>query len=453
VDFDALFSKRSNHIKPGLQRIERSYEFLKRPAAAIPAALIGGTNGKGSTSGFLWYLLALNQRNIGLFSSPHLAAFSERCQLSLTPCDDAMLVEVWRELQKELPPDLYEELSFFEITTLLAFHLFQKKAADFQVLEVGLGGRWDATNVSDPLISAVVSVAKDHQEYLGSDLLGILDEKIGIMRAGRPLFWGNSGEICAVPGYREHLLQKAAQLNVPLFEAERDFGYDPASATIAINLPGLPFCSLPVQCILASMPLFLRQNLALAAAMYHYLQQTQGDARWQPLTEIWPILCEGKAAAPVTLYGRSQRLQIASDPVPVRLVLDVAHNPDGAQAFLAGLASRGLTGPMPALVCILKDKDMNRILDVLRSRLHPVILFGIEHERAWLPELLDARHRDLPFYANFAESWNAALAQWNPTEAPWAVCGSVLAVGRILQHFDSAPKDGISLERCLCGDW
>ncbi|HYX33121.1 MAG TPA: hypothetical protein VE954_08385 [Oligoflexus sp.] len=453
MDFDQLFAKRSTHIKPGLQRIERSYEFLKRPAAGIPAALIGGTNGKGSTSGFLWYLLALNQRNIGLFSSPHLAAFSERCQLSVTPCDDGMLADVWRELQKELPADLYDELSFFEITTLLAFRLFQQKAADFQVLEVGLGGRWDATNVSDPLISAVVSVSKDHQEYLGHDLMGILDEKLGIMRAERPLFWGNSGEVCAVPGYREHLLQKAAKLNVPLFEAGRDFGYDEASELVVINLPNLSFCSLPIQNCLRATPLFLRRNLALAAAMYHYLQSTQIEAGWGPLNEIWPLLGEGQAAAPVTLYGRSQRLLIPTERGPVRLILDVSHNPDGAQAFLTGLTSRGLAGPMPALVCILKDKDMNRILDVLRSRLHPVILFGIEHERAWQPELLDARHRDLPFFSNFTEAWNAALVRWNPADAPWAVCGSVLAVGRILQHFDSAPKDGISLERCLSGDW
>jgi folylpolyglutamate synthase/dihydropteroate synthase len=108
---------------------------------------------------------------------------------------------------------------------------------------------------------------------------------------------------------------------------------------------------------------------------------------------------------------------------------------------------------MPALVCILKDKEMNRILDVLRSRLHPVILFGIEHERAWQPELLDVRHRDLPFYTSFQEAFQEALVRWNPADAPWAICGSVLAVGQILQHFDSAPKNGISLERCLSGDW
>jgi dihydrofolate synthase/folylpolyglutamate synthase len=453
VDFDTLFAKRSTHIKPGLQRIERSYEFLKRPAARIPAALIGGTNGKGSTSGFLWYLFALSQRNIGLFSSPHLAAFSERCQLSLTPCDDAVLADVWRQLQQELPLDHYDELSFFEITTLLAFQLFQQKAADFQVLEVGLGGRWDATNVSDPLVSALVSVSKDHQEYLGSDLIGIMNEKLGIMRPGRPLFWGRGGEVCEVPGYREHLLQQTAKQNVPLYEADRDFGYDAASETIAINLPNLPLCSLPIQKLLKKTPLFLRRNLALAAAMYHYLQQTLGDEKWKPLNEIWPLLCEGQAPAPVTLYGRSQRLKVPSARGPVRLILDVSHNPDGAQAFLTGLASRGLETPMPALVCILKDKDMNRILDVLRSRLHPVILFGIEHERAWQPELLDARHRDLPFYTSFQEAFQEALVRWNPADAPWAICGSVLAVGQILQHFDSAPKNGISLERCLSGDW
>jgi len=262
-----------------------------------------------------------------------LAAFSERCQLSATPCDDAMLAEVWRQLQQELPPDHYDELSFFEITTLLAFQLFQQKAADFQVLEVGLGGRWDATNVSDPLVSALVSVSKDHQEYLGSDVIGIMNEKLGIMRPGRPLFWGRSGEVCEVPGYHEQLLQQTAKQNVPLYEADRDFGYDEASETIAVNLPNLPLCSLPVHKLLKKTPLFLRRNLALAAAMYHYLQQTLGDEKWKPLHEIWPLLCEGQAPAPVTLYGRSQRLKVPSARGPVRLILDLSHNPDGAQAF------------------------------------------------------------------------------------------------------------------------
>ena len=453
MDFDSLFAKRSTHIKPGLQRIERSYEFLQRPASHIPAVLIGGTNGKGSTSGFLWYLLTLNERKIGLFTSPHLAAFSERYQLSENPCDDEALAAIWRELQKELPDELYAELSFFEITTLLGFKLFARRELDFQVLEVGLGGRWDATNVSDPMISVLVSVSRDHEEYLGSDVLGILQEKLGIMRAGRPLFWGDSGEITGVPGYREHILERAGQLGVPVFEANRHYFYDEQSQTIEIKLPGLPELSLPLQGFLAKMPLFLRKNLAIASAVYHFLAQKEQGREWKSLADIWPLLGQGKKPAPVTLYGRSQRLQIPSAQGPVPMIVDVCHNPDGAQTFLAGLKGDGFQETVPGLVCILKDKEMDRILDVLRSRLHPVILFGIDHERAWQPELLAPRHRDLSFYSSFDEAWRKGLETWKPADGPWAVCGSVLAVGRILQHFDSAPKDGISLERILRGDW
>ncbi len=453
MDFDSLFAKRSTHIKPGLQRIERSYEFLNRPAAHIPAVLIGGTNGKGSTSGFLWSLLALNDRTIGLYSSPHLAAFSERCQLSRNPCQDEDLAKLWRQLQAQLPADLYQELSFFEIATILAFMMFEQRSVDFQVLEVGLGGLWDATNVSDPLLSAVVSLSKDHEEYLGSDLLGILHEKLGIMRAGRPLFWGDSGEILGVPGYHELIEARAKALHAPLFEAGREFFYHDDHKTISIQLPGLPPCTLPCSGIVARAPLFLRKNLALAAAMYHYVSLAQAQLKLRPLMDIWPEFIVGSQAAPVTLFGRSQRLLVPSAQGPVPLLLDVCHNPDGAQAFVDGLTSRGLTEPLPALVSILKDKEMDRILDVLRSRLHPVILFGIDHERAWQPELLSPRHRALPFYGSFEEAWQQLLGMRQPTDGPVAVCGSVLVVGRVLQHFESAPKDGISIGRILCGDW
>lgn len=453
MDFDSLFAKRSTHIKPGLQRIERSYEFLKRPAARIPAVLIGGTNGKGSTSGFLWSLLALNDRTIGLYSSPHLAAFSERCQLSRNPCHDEDLAKLWQQLQSELPADLYEELSFFEIATILAFMMFEQRSVDFQVLEVGLGGRWDATNVSDPLVSVVVSLSKDHEEYLGADLLGILGEKLGIMRAGRPFFWGDSGEIRGVPGYLDVIEARAKELQAPLYMAGREFFYQDDLKTICVQIPGLPVCRLPCSGILAATPLFLRKNLALAAAIYHSVSLAQPQLQLRPLVDIWPEFLVGTQPAPVTLFGRSQRLLVPSEQGPVPMILDVCHNPDGAGAFIDGLVSRGLTEPMPALVSILKDKEMDRILDVLRSRLHPVILFGIDHERAWQPELLSPRHRDLPFYGSFEEAWQQLQGKRPCASGPVAVCGSVLVVGRVLQHFESAPKDGISLERILCGDW
>lgn len=440
MNFDELFAKRSGHIKPGLERIANSYEHLGKPAFEIPTALIGGTNGKGSTSGFLWSLLASNPKQVALYSSPHLVEFSERFQLSVGRVSDPDVKAFWEELEKDLTPGLYEELSFFEIATLIAFRLFAAQKVDFQVLEVGLGGRWDATNICDPQASILVSVSLDHQEFLGKDILGIFGEKLGIMRAGRPLFWGNQGEVCAHPDHVALLADRAKALSSPIYQAGREF--QSTDEGIEIRLPGLRVLSLPFQGLTKKLPQFLKDNLAISAAYYHWFQSA--NAGWEALDSLWPRWCQGQGPAPVTLVGRSQRL---TSPDSKRLLIDVCHNPDGARAFARAVQNLRLSAPIPALVSILRDKDFDVILDVLRSVLHPVILFGIEHERSWQPEQLAVRHRDLPFHQHFEDAWNAL-----GSENTVAICGSVLVVGQTLKRMAVKPKE-LSLARIFGGDW
>jgi dihydrofolate synthase/folylpolyglutamate synthase len=201
------------------------------------------------------------------------------------------------------------------------------------------------------------------------------------------------------------------------------------------------------------MPKFLYRNLALAAAMYQCLEQHQVHLQLQSIEQIWPQLALGQAAAPFTLYGRSQRLAMPSHKGVIPLVLDVCHNVDGAKAFLEGLSGQGLGKTMPVLVSVLKDKETDQILDVLRSQLQPVILFGIEHERGWSPNILASRHHDLAFFSSFEDVWTEFVKNWQPADGPVAICGSVLVVGQVLQYFAAAPQDGVSLERILRGDW
>ena len=119
------------------------------------------------------------------------------------------------QIKKQLPEHLYDELSFFEISSLIAFQIFQKEKCDYQVIEVGLGGRLDATNILDPILSIVVSLSVDHVEFLGSDLKGIAYEKMGIARPGRTVLWGASGEYMKLEDASEHfrtLLPEGAKL-------------------------------------------------------------------------------------------------------------------------------------------------------------------------------------------------------------------------------------------------
>jgi dihydrofolate synthase/folylpolyglutamate synthase len=448
MDFAALFAKRPNHIKPGLERIQNSYQHLGRPAFELPTILLGGTNGKGSTSGFLWSLLGSNGGQFGLYTSPHLVRFSERFQLNEGTPDDEDLARLWQELEAQLPPELYDELSFFEVATLLAFRLFEERKVRMQVLEVGLGGRWDATNISDPLVSVLVSVSRDHMEFLGHDVRGILKEKLGIMRRGRPLFWGDSGEICAIPGYRQIIDDQARELGCTVYSAGQEFGID--QGRLWIDLPGIPRVELQLQGAWLALPPFLQRNLSLAAAVYHYVASRHLSIGLAPLPAIWSRWLEGRGPCPVTLLGRSQRLLAHEHRGGQPLILDVCHNPDGARAFATALRQRQPNAPLPALVSILRDKDLNAILDALRSAFHPVILFGIEHERGWDPSMLEPRHQDLVFYGRFAEAW-AAMREQKPGQ-PWAVCGSVAAVGQVLEWLDVFPKD-MHVARVIQGDW
>lgn len=453
MDFDALFSKRATHIKPGLERIARSYEFLGRPARSIPSVLIGGTNGKGSTSGFLWSLLSQSRKEdeVALYTSPHLSRFSERFQLSQKTSDDAEIAGLVRRLEAELPPELYAELSFFEAATLLAFLLFEERRAFFQVLEVGLGGRWDATNISDPLVSVLVSVSRDHQEYLGEDIRQILREKLGILRPGRPFFWGAGGEVLAVPEHRRIIEEACREQGAPLIEAGQHFSS--SKTEIRLELPGYRPKRLPLSGSWQTLAPFLQKNLALAAAVYEELSQGGRVSALPAIETFWEAFLAGQGRTPVSLVGRCQRLTTGPQLGSQRLIIDVCHNPDGARNFAAALHEAGLE-PGPALVSVLRDKDYNSILDILKERFQPLYLFGLDHARGWQRETLASRHQHLPFYLNFQEAWEALHAEEGALhrERPWAVCGSVLAVGQVLETLDLSPKD-MHVARVIGGDW
>jgi dihydrofolate synthase/folylpolyglutamate synthase len=449
MDFETLFAKRANHIKPGLERIRRSYDFLQNPAQTIPGVLVGGTNGKGSTSGFIWSLLALSGKAIGLYSSPHLVDFSERFQVSGVEIDDAAAEAALLRLKTDLTEELFNELSFFEIATLLGFRIFEEQRAAFQVLEVGLGGRWDASNISDPLASIVVSVSRDHKEFLGNDLLGILGEKLGISRQGRPLFWGAQGEVMDEPLLQKFLDDHVAKTGVILYSRGREFYVE--GQEIKIHLPGLSPLSLQLEGILKDLPEYLKNNLSLSAAFYHWFVSQPEREDWPKLDEIWPLFCQGKTRAPITLAGRAQRVLSRTEPQR-RFLIDVCHNPDGARAFAAAIKALYPQKSMPAYVSILKDKDHDTILDILRSVLHPVILFGIENERSWDLSNLAARHSDLKFYASLEEAQQASAQRADQLSEPWAICGSVAAVGYALKLMKVSPKE-LSLASIISGDW
>ncbi|HCU23423.1 MAG TPA: bifunctional folylpolyglutamate synthase/dihydrofolate synthase [Deltaproteobacteria bacterium] len=193
----AQFLSRSRHersrMKLGLHRMHEMLERLEHPEAAFPSVLIAGTNGKGSVARMLESVLRAAGHAVGLYTSPHLVRFNERIQINGREISDPELEAIfadwdrrgWIEADGEIPLSGGESLSWFEEATLLAFEAFRRAGVSLAVLEVGIGGRLDSTNVVEPLVSAITTIGFDHMEVLGTTLAEIAREKAGVMRRGR----------------------------------------------------------------------------------------------------------------------------------------------------------------------------------------------------------------------------------------------------------------------------
>lgn len=460
--WEELFAKRSNHITPGLTRVKAALACLPWGQKLPPAVVIGGTNGKGSTSGFLWHLLAGQQLRVGLFSSPHLCSFAERIQCSHRDIDEQYLLQEFKLLQQSLPAGLYEELSFFEINTLLALQIFTRENCQLMVLEVGLGGRWDATNCLEPLAVAITSIDMDHEQWLGNSFAAIAREKLGITRAQRPLFWGErfTNE---KPGLADALRQ--ANEEVPFLTFSRGQHFFLQGNSVAISLPSLPPQTVTLPDFFADFPTLLRENFSLSLALFYWLlNQPNLLGHRAPLDpeQIGEKLRESLACCgsehipwPPSLIGRLQHLRLSYPPNAPELVCDVGHNPAGIKEFIQYLQAKVLpgspSGKIPLLFSCLQDKDCASMLNLLRPYCEPILLFQIDNARTFSRQSLPAQFANLPLFADFSKAWHYAIKNWQcATPSIWAICGSVAAIGEVLHFFHAFPHKR-SYQKTLMG--
>jgi dihydrofolate synthase/folylpolyglutamate synthase len=178
--------------KPGLDNIKKLCDFFGNPQKKLKTIHIGGTNGKGSVSNMLASVLQESGYKIGLYNSPHLIDFTERIKVDGKNCESAFVFDFIQKLKK-LPHEILP--SFFEFATIMAFEYFEEKKVDFAIIEVGLGGRLDSTNIIKPLVSAITNVQLDHQNILGNTIEEIAVEKAGIIKKNTPVISGDENEI------------------------------------------------------------------------------------------------------------------------------------------------------------------------------------------------------------------------------------------------------------------
>lgn len=197
--------------KPGLDNIIKLCAFFGNPQEKIRCIHIGGTNGKGSTSNMLASVLQESGYRVGLYNSPHLIDFTERIKVNGENCDKEFVFNFIQKL-KNLPQDIRP--SFFEFTTIMAFEYFYQQKVDFAIIEVGLGGRLDSTNIIKPLVSAITNVQLDHQNILGNTIEEIAGEKAGIVKNNTPIISGDESETV-----KNIIKKKAEQENAPFIDA------------------------------------------------------------------------------------------------------------------------------------------------------------------------------------------------------------------------------------------
>lgn len=404
----------------GLHRMRELLEKTGRPDKAYACVLIAGTNGKGSTARMVESVLRRAGYRTGLYTSPHLVRFAERIRISGREIAFERLEEILRDWEAAglsdaeggIPAGEGERLTWFETATLLAFEAFRREGVEFAVLEVGLGGRLDATNAAEPLASAIVSIGLDHTEVLGATLSEIAREKAGVLRPWRPLVLGAMPE-----PVREELRRLALEAGAfPILAGEpvgdrRNFSY--------ADFTGL------------SIPLEGRHQLANAAVAIELL--------WALAVRGWPWseteLREGLAAA--SHPGRLERVE-GAPPV----ILDGAHNPQALEALVRYIQEE-LTGrPVSVVLAMSKEKDHRAALGILRS-LRPRWYFTVFPNERSLPL---ERWRELAVESGIAgqffEAPDAALVKARaetPPEGLVVATGSLFLVGRLREALGLDP--------------
>jgi len=393
---------RTTTVKFGLETTRALLRELGDPQRLYPAVHIGGTNGKGSVSTLVAEALRAAGWRVGLYTSPHLLSFQERVQVDGMPISEAA-VAAWTE--RLAPLIRTRRATFFEATTAIALADFAARGVDIAVVEVGLGGRLDSTNVLTPLVSAVTRIERDHMKYLGDTLEAIAREKAGIAKPGVPFVIGET---------------QPALVKVLCDEALRRARGRPDRRVLPADYlwPGP----------LGLEGSYQRRNAAVAHGVLMALPHP-----WRPDREA---IEEGFARARIP--GRFDRRG--------KWLFDVAHNPDGMRALTAAISAANLPRPIHALVSILGDKawaemliELDRVVDRGLLTVAPTAL-----ARGWDLGWLDRWLRD-PGRPPAQASWNlmadfpGAIREVEKGAGTVLVTGSFHTVGDVMAQLAMTP--------------
>jgi dihydrofolate synthase/folylpolyglutamate synthase len=350
----------------GLENITWILNCIGNPHEFLKTVHIGGTNGKGSVSAMLSHMLKAAGYRVGKYTSPHLVSFTERITVNeeeITEEEVGDLTSNIRQLLENVSPS--KPFTFFDFTTALAFEYFRKKRVDIALIEVGLGGRLDSTNVVNPLASIITNVAFDHTDYLGENILDIAREKAGIIKKGVPVVTGAQGAPASV------IEKQGKDSGSEVYILGRDFSFKKRGMQ-CMSYEGLTlrcedvYVNLKGDHQLANAAITLCASELLATCGYRIDEHSIRTA----LSQVtWP-----------------GRLEVVREKPAI--ILDGAHNVEGARALKSFLESQYPHKRRVLIFGAMKDKEYGKMLNELVPWAHEIVLTAISNDRALSPGVM-----------------------------------------------------------------
>jgi len=397
-------------VKPGLKRIRKLLKEMGAPQLEVPGIIVAGTNGKGSVSAALSSMLTAQGYKTGLYTSPHLVRITERIKINgaeIKLDDLKKLIGLVRAASGRClsgPP------SYFEVITACAFLYFAEKGADFSVLEVGMGGRWDATNVIKPLVSVITNISKDHSDYLGRTIGEIAREKAFVIKSKAPV-------ITAARGRALEIIQsRAEECGSPVLVYGRDIksvGGDPRK----FNYTGPEWEYHNLTSNLAGY--YQTENLSVAIATLESM------SRRNDLEIDEENLRRGLNQ--IEWGGRFEILR--KSPL---LVLDSAHNAGGARALVKALKLAYPDRKFTFMIGMLRDKEYGMFMKLVSGIARKIIITGVPSERALdTAELAGTASKYTSSEVSIVEDYKSAYEEIRKSKSPSCITGSVYLIGAV----------------------
>jgi len=409
---EKIYSMHRFNIKLGLDSIKKLMNYLGNPEKSIKAIHIAGSNGKGSTASFISSILQESEYSVGLYTSPHLVKFNERIRINgqMIPDDyiQKFITDMDKYIRKEAP-------TFFEITTAMAFKYFAESKIDYAVIETGLGGRLDATNILDPIAAVITTISQEHTNILGNSIEEITNEKAGIIKEGENVFIG----LLPVEA-KQVILSKSNKSNNKVFKLEKN---------ILITEKNIKFVSNNFEITLTKTPLRGRHQSVNAALSILTAKNTFPNISRQSIEQGIQSVIENTG-----IQGRYE--VIHESP---KVIMDSGHNPECISAFTDEFKREYSDYSNRILIFgAMRDKNVGQMLKAVARYFDVIFVTNVNNERAYSAEELKYLSKNNNIEVQIINKPNIYIETFikSKSDECLVVMGSIYLLGEIKSNLE-----------------